>query len=120
MNYIFLYSIYDTLALLLSLVVAMALGEPYQPHPVVFVIVFFSTRSVLYYLWFNGINKLSLPWFPLAIHTVCLLVALPVLIAVANLLLLKLSDALFWFGVVPTVSLVVSYALHHFYKLPQL
>lgn len=120
MNYLFIYSIYDTLALLFSLVVSMAIGGPYQPQPVIFILMFFGSRACLYYLWFSGIKNKPTPWFRLAGHTICLLLVLPALIALINLLLLTLSDALFWFGVVPIISLAVSYTLQYFYKLPQL
>jgi len=114
-----LYSVYDTLALLFSLVVSMTIGNPFQPQPVVFLIVFISTRALIYWLWFEKIKEMTTPWFRLALHTLCLLIVLPILVATTALLFPKLSNDLFWFGVAPAVGMLVSYAIHQLYKLAE-
>ena len=114
-----LYSVYDTLALLFSLVVSMTIGTPFQPQPIVFLIVFLSSRALIYWLWFEKIKEQTIPWLRLAIHTLCLLLILPILIAAAGFLLSHLANNLFWFGVVPAVSIIISFAVHYLYKLSE-
>lgn len=111
------YCIFDTLALLFSIVLAMTVGNPFQPNIAVFVAVLLLTRFLFYWLWLHSIKRSGFPIFRLLIHTIILLVTIPILISAGAFVFPSLSNNIFWFGLVPFIAFCTSLALHRFYQL---
>ena|SRR3990167_3945492 len=109
----------DTVTLLFSLVVAIAVGNQFQPNPVGFLITFVGSRYLLYWLWFHSISKLSVPWLRLSIHTIILTIAIPVFTAMVAFLFPLVSTGVFLLIVAPIVTLISSWVLHRWYSIFQ-
>ena len=114
-----LYPIFDTLILLVSAVVAMLVGDQFQPNPIVFLLVFLGSRFLLYNLWFKEMRRIKTPWLRLAIHSIILILVLPLVFASSAYLFPGVSNNLFWFLIIPAVGIVTSLVLHRLFILSQ-
>ena len=116
MKYLLTLSIFDTLVLFLALTISFIFGSQFQPNLIYFIVVYLLARTYFYYMWFKKI-RMSPPWLRIGIHTIILLIILPIFTALGGYLLSGLSNNIFWFGVIPFVSILTSLALHNIYKL---
>lgn len=114
-----LYSIFDTLILLVSTVIAIIVGDQFQPNPIAFLLVFLGSRFLLYNLWFKEMRRVKTPWLRLAIHSIVLVLVLPLVFATTGYLFPGVSNNLFWFLVIPVVGIVTSWMLHRLFILSQ-
>ncbi|OGY25808.1 MAG: hypothetical protein A2Z11_00600 [Candidatus Woykebacteria bacterium RBG_16_43_9] len=109
----------DTVTLLFSLIVAIVIGNQFQPNPVGFLITFVGSRYLLYWLWFHSISNLTVPWLKLSIHTIILTIAIPVFTAMVAFLFPLVSTSVFLLIVAPIVTLISSWVLHRWYSIFQ-
>lgn len=127
----------DALAILLGVLVAGTFGENYggeiSPNILLLVVTFVSTRSVLHWVVFKSIIKRSLDWIRSIIQSISLifslsvvtfaLVALPTYAltsgGVENIFLFfgRLQSSIFYYLIVPTVTTLLSFLIHKYYKL---
>lgn len=127
----------DTLAILLSVLVASALGDKYggeiSPNILLLVLIFFLTRSVLHWVLFKSIIRRSLDWVRSIIQSLTLLISLSVvtfaLVALPTyvstiggpeyifLFFGNIQSAVFYYLVVPAIITIISFLLHKSYKL---
>lgn len=116
MKYLLTLSIFDTLVLFIALIISFVFGSQFQPNLISFIVVYLGTRTYFYHLWFKRSGKTP-PWIRISIHTVILLIVLPTVVALSGYLLSGLSNNVFWFGIIPFVSVLTSLAIHNIYKL---
>lgn len=116
MKYLLTLSIFDTLILFPALVISFIFGSQFQPNIISFIVVYLGTRAYFYHVWFKRSGKTP-PWGRISIQTVILLIILPAAVALSGYILSGLPNTIFWFGVIPFVSVLTSLALHKIYKL---
>ncbi len=116
MKYLLTLSIFDTLVLFLALVISFIFGSQFQPSIISFLLVFLGARALFYHTWFKKTGEKP-PWVRISIHTIVLLIVLPTSVALSGYLLSGLSNNIFWFGIIPFVSVTTSLILHNIYKL---
>jgi low temperature requirement protein LtrA len=114
---ILLYSIFDIVFLLFAIVLSIALGKAFQPNPVVFVLVFLTSRALVYYLWLSQIEKRPTPWVRLAIQSILFLIIIPTIFALSSYFFPKLKESVFWFALIPAANFIPFILIHFLYKL---
>lgn len=127
----------DTLAILLSVLVASAFGDNYggeiSPNILLLVLIFFLTRGVLHWVLFKSIIRRNLDWIRSIIQSLTLLIYLSVvtfaLVALPTyastvgraeyifLFFGNIQSTVFYYLVVPAITIIISFLLHKSYKL---
>ena len=114
---ILLYSIFDIIFLLFALVLSIAVGNRFQPNPIVFLTVFICSRLIVYRLWLFRVEKRPTPWLKVSIQSVLLLIAIPMIIAASSFFFPAIENNVFWFALVPATNFVPFIIIHRFYKI---
>jgi hypothetical protein len=115
--YILLYSIFDIIFLLFTLVVSIALGSQFQPNPIIFLIVLLGSRFFVYRLWFVQVEKRPTPWLRFTVQSIFFLISLPIIFALSSYFFPSTAGSIFWLVVVPTVSIIPFIIIHSSYKI---
>ena len=128
----------DVMSVLLSVILASTFGERYgdelSPNILIFVVSFFLVRNGLYWLWFRSIVNRNLDWTRSIFQSMFLIIFISILIFVIAalptyytslnekaehiiLFFTNVQGTIFYYVIVPTISLILSLILHKLYKL---
>lgn len=130
----------DTLAILLGVLTASVFGENYggeiSPNIPLLVLIFFLIRIVLHWILFKSIIKRSFDWTRSLIQSVSLITSLSlVTFSLVSLSIFstlfgrvehvflffgQLQSSIFYYLLVPLVTILLSLIIHKFYKLEPL
>ena len=116
-NKLLVLSAFDLYSFLFSILIAMWFGNVFSPNLFAFLLIFILSKAGLYFYWFKRVEEAKVPWNRLAIHTIIILTATPLLIAVSASVSIWFSNVVFWLVVVPIFVFAASYLLHHLYSI---
>ena len=116
-NKLLVFSAFDLYSFLFSILIAMWFGNVFSPNLFAFLLIFILSKAGLYFYWFKRVGEAKVPWNRLAIHTIILLTATPLLVAVSASVSIWFSNVVFWLAVVPIFVFAASYLLHRVYNV---
>lgn len=135
---IFLFIFLDVTSVLfgvsLGVLTGEKLGEELVPNIPVLVFGFFAVRTLLYWLLFKSVVTRDMPWSRNILQSLIFLTLLPLLFSIlvalpstfvradsgifsAFLFFANLNGSIFYFIIVPLITLLVGSAIHKIYKI---